>query len=193
MSLTINFCGDSYCAWIDDRTKPSWCVHLANKLNAKIIGGGKEATAYEYAIKSFNSSADINIFCWTHVNRLYHKDYHCSLTNGVLPLRGGNNNELLTLLGESFYRNFFDLNYFRTLQMRSLYWFDQEVLSKYSGLSLHIFNFEKTYTFSNGLNYDRILRDLYASSKTELTPCHMSDENNELVAEEVYSLLKNHL
>ena len=72
MMKTINFCGDSFCM---NESEKSWCVILAKKLNAKIVGFGKGGTAHEHAIKSFNPKSDINIFCWTEYNRVYHKKY----------------------------------------------------------------------------------------------------------------------
>ena len=57
---TINFCGDSFCArdtLEEDKLKYSWTSLLANKLNYKIIGGGKPGAAYEHAFRSFNDSS----------------------------------------------------------------------------------------------------------------------------------------
>ena len=78
MMKTINFCGDSFCM---NESEKSWCVILAKKLNAKIVGFGKGGTAHEHAIKSFNPKADINIFCWTEYNRVYHKKYLLNFNN----------------------------------------------------------------------------------------------------------------
>ena len=54
MSLTVNFCGDSFCA---SKNKFAWCHLLSKKINAKIIGLGKSGSAHEHAIKSFNPNA----------------------------------------------------------------------------------------------------------------------------------------
>jgi len=189
--MKINFCGDSYCDWLDTSTKESWGVMLADKIGATIVGSGKSSSAYEHAIKSFNPKADINVFCWTNSSRMYHSKYMIGWTNGVRSLNGLKQNELLSLLGECFYRNFFDKEYFDTMQMRSLYWFDHEVLSKYDGIAVHLFNFKKTYSFKNGLQYGRILKDL--SDTSEVLVNHMPYENNVLVANEVYDLLSSHL
>ena len=185
---TINFCGDSYCAWLDENTKQSWGVMLADKLEAKIIGSGKVSTASEHAIKSFNPTSDINVFCWTSSARMYHEKYHVGYSGGVKSLNGLKQNELLSALGECWYRTFFDKEYFNELQMRSLYWFDHEVLSTYKGLAIHLFNFEKTYTFKNGLQYNRILKDL--SDTSDILVNHMTYENNKLVADEVFELVR---
>ena len=52
MTRTINFCGDSFCA---SKDKESWTIILSNMLGYKIYGIGKKGTAYEHAIKTFNS------------------------------------------------------------------------------------------------------------------------------------------
>jgi len=188
---TINFCGDSYCAWLDENTKESWAVQLADKLEAKIVGQGLGASAYEHAIKSFNPKADFNVFCWTQSSRLYHKNYKCRYQSGVAHFKNAKPLELLSLMGEAFYREFYNKEYFDELQKRSLYWFDHEVLSNYSGTSVHLFGFDRTYTFINGLNYGRVLKTV--SDISEVLVNHMTYENNTLVADEVYELINSSL
>ena len=193
MGKTINFCGDSYCDYVDSNaSKNSWCVLLANYLEAKIIGGGKSATAYENAIKSYEPSSDYTVFCWTESHRLYHKDLMCTYKNGVRHLRNRKHHELLSVCAEIFYRELYDAKYFDELQMRSLYWFDNEVLSKYSGTILHFWNFNKTYTFKHGIEYPVILHNFTKQSNSSEELNHMTPEQNKLVADEAYQLIRQH-
>ena len=67
----INFCGDSFC---EQACEQSWTTHLANALDAKIVGLGRGGTAHERAFKTFSPSADYTVFCWTEPHRLYHPD-----------------------------------------------------------------------------------------------------------------------
>jgi len=72
---TIGFFGDSFCASTDNN---SWTELLANKLNATIANRGKAGSSIWTAILDFdkcrnsNSIPDINIFCWTNPQRIYH-------------------------------------------------------------------------------------------------------------------------
>lgn len=193
MGKTINFCGDSYCDYVDLNTsKNSWCVQLAEKLDAKIIGGGKSATAYEHAIKSFEPSADYTVFCWTEAHRLYHKDYMCTYKNGVQHLRNYKRNELLSVCAEIFYRELYDDKYFDELQMRSLYWFDHEILSNYKGTVLHFWNFTKTYTFKHGMEYPDILYNYAKQYNSSDKLNHMTLQQNEYVANKSYQLIRRY-
>jgi len=190
MAKTINFCGDSYCDYVDPNTsKTSWCVQLAKQLDAKIIGGGKSATAYENAINSFKPSADYTVFCWTESHRLYHKNYACTYTSGISHFKTKKTNELLSVCAEMFYRYFYEAEYFNELQMRSLYWFDHEVLSKYTGTILHFWNFDKTYTFKYGIEYP----DILSSFRDDSSPSnlnHLTPEQNERVANKAFQLIR---
>ena len=74
---TIGFFGDSFCTSKDAQ---SWCVILAEKLNAEIINYGEEGKSiwttffnYNKRIRQ-NTVPDISIFCWTEPYRLYHPD-----------------------------------------------------------------------------------------------------------------------
>ena len=188
MALSINFCGDSYCAF-DKKSKVTWCAQLADKLNVKVIGTGWGGTAYEYAIKSFNPNADITVFCWTESSRLYHKDYIVNYRSGSRYYENFKLHELLSLMGEMFYRTLYNEKYFDELQYRSLYWFDHEVLANYKGFIVHNFCFKNTYTFKHGITSPIILDSKY--TRVEPGMCHMSIEDNKMYAEYVYNLIKD--
>lgn len=72
---TIGFFGDSFCASTDDN---SWTSILAKKLDCDIKNIGVAGTSIWQAILDFekcrnsNSIPDVNIFCWTDPQRLYH-------------------------------------------------------------------------------------------------------------------------
>jgi len=190
MKRTINFCGDSFCAWIGSAKTPSWGDHLIKDLNLKLIGMGKASTAYEYAIKSFNPNADITVFCWTSAKRLYHKDYISNYQTGVLKLPSYKRSEILSITAEIFYREFYSKQYFNTLQMRSLYWFDKEVLSQYKGLAIHLFCFEKTYHFENGINVDHILHSTANYEKSY--PSHFDEKTNKWFADKIFNVISEY-
>ena len=187
MRRTINFCGDSFCAGLEPG---NWCDNLASRLGAKVVGKGKPSTAYEYAIKCFDPSADYTVFLWTESHRLYHRKLLCTYRSGVKHFNNLKPVELLSATAEIFYRQFYDKEYFDELQMRSLYWFDKEVLADYKGTAIHLFCFEKTYHFENGLNVDHIMADYKEEDDVDGSN-HYSFENNSWFASKLYETITN--
>jgi len=72
---TIGFFGDSFCA---GREPESWCVLLANKLNANIVHWGEPGRSIWSTFFNFNKMVrynripDYSIFCYTEPYRMYH-------------------------------------------------------------------------------------------------------------------------
>ena len=86
---SIGYFGDSFC---ESRDKDSWCVLLAEKLDAEIVHWGRGGAsvwstfmAYENVKKS-NSIPDISVFCWTEPYRLYHP--RLPIAKGAVPIPG---------------------------------------------------------------------------------------------------------
>ena len=86
---TIGFFGDSFCA---GRESESWCVLLAEKLNAKIVHWGEPGKSiwttffkFNHRIKK-NIVPDYNIFCWSEPYRLFHPNL--ILSANTQPLEG---------------------------------------------------------------------------------------------------------
>ena len=68
---TIQFCGDSFCA---STVSTSYTILLSDMLNASMIGRGRAGSAHEHAIRTFDTSADYTVFCWTESQRLFLAD-----------------------------------------------------------------------------------------------------------------------
>ncbi len=212
MSLTVNFCGDSFCA---SKSKFSWCYLLSKKINAKIIGLGKGGSAHEHAIKSFNPNANITIFCWTEPNRLYHKKVTLNYREIEHRLKKSNPNRIYRA-AKIYYKYIHDFEYAIDRQYRDLYWFDHEHLANYKGKIIHFYchNEEKLdnilinicriyfkvfptterirYQFKNGISSPEILTyGKYIGENDEQTIFnHFTKEDNKKVAEYVYQLLQ---
>ena len=180
MTKTINFCGDSFCKHLES---PAWTYLLAELLDCQILGGGKWGAAHEHAIRTFNDSADITVFCWTEPNRIYHPDY--SLNFGTAEHFKSLNK--VYAAAHAYYTYVHDFDHSKTKQMRELYWFDHEILSNYSGKIVHCWCFEQTYRFFNGITFDKILNNL---EKTLLGINHFTDEQNLTLAHEIYNLIR---
>lgn len=185
MAKTINFCGDSFC--VSDHEN-SWTNILTNLLGYSTFGRGKNGSAHEHAIQSFNPNADITVFCWTEPHRLYHSNYAinmnaCDSHRKEIPIYEA---------AYQFYKQIHELQYFNDRQKRDLYWFDHEVLSKYIGTIIHLWNFNKTYNFIHGLTVKGCLINLSSTHKENTKILnHLSFEQNKLLADKLYKLLRN--
>ena len=188
---TINFCGDSFCArdGLDkDRLKYSWTSLLANKLNCKIIGGGRGGAAYEHAIRSFNDKAGITIFCWTDSDRIYNKKY---IINGKTANKYKDINSVYKA-ADYYYNYLHDSSLSKLRYMRELYWFDQTILSKYKGTIIHMSCFHTVYQFTNGINIPGLLYWFPQSRKgidKEEIANHLTIQENIKLANKIYKVL----
>ena len=176
----INFCGDSFCTNIKS---PAWTYVLANLLECHILGGGKGGSAHEHAIQSFDETADITVFCWTEPDRIYHADYPINSASAQYHKKTNKT----YAAAHAYYSYVHDFEHSKTKQMRELYWFDHEILSKYSGISVHCWCFEQTYRFINGLTFDKILYNL---EKDDNGVNHFTDEQNYNLAHEIFNLIR---
>jgi len=221
---TINFCGDSFCQ--NEQVSAAWTVLLAYKLNASIVGWGKGGYAHEHAIQTFDDTADYTIFCWTEAHRIYvDKTYSTNLCNieamcapdkldlssGVklrqpVPIPIPTKRDKATY---AYYKYLYKPTLHHERQIRDLYWFDNVVLSKYKGVAIHLFCFQNTYTFTNGINVSDILWDKTREHKLKklkkLNPDykmqdneyetyanHLSKQENARLADKIYNIIKEH-
>jgi len=214
---TINFCGDSFCE--HHRVLDSWTKLLAHKLNVSIVGWGKGSSAHEHAIKSFNNTADCTVFCWTEAHRIY---VDTTYTTNLWNLEAMFNPDKLGLspamklqqktptnrdkAAYTYYKYLYNPSLHFQKQIRDLYWFDNVVLSKYKGLAIHLFCFNNTYTFTNGINVSDILYHRTREYKVKnLNPDytlqdddynayanHLSKEENTRLADKIYNIIKEH-
>ena len=187
MNLKINFCGDSFCA---SKSEYAWCNILSNKLNAKTIGLGKNSSAHEYAIKSFNANANITIFCWTEPHRLYHKKYEINSKSAEFY-----KDKIIEMkIATEYYKYLHNSEYAEQRQIRDLYWFYNVILSQYKGKIIHYFvtGLYTVYKFKNGYTYkvpiDRIFKTKTSDNKYIFN--HLSIDDNKKLAQFTYKLLQ---
>ena len=194
--MKINYCGDSFCA--SDKHF-AWTKQLASKLNAEIVGLGRNGMAHEFAIQSFNEEADINVFCWTEAHRLFYKDYALNFSTVFSPASDKHFKEDMRasknpILGSAYYffKYLHDIKYFEQRQMRDLYWFDKEILSNYRGVAVHCFCFQNTYSFENGLTYDTLLNEdrSFKAQGGEIEN-HKNELQNTRLANNLFCLIDN--
>lgn len=184
MVKTINFCGDSFC---HSRLPDSYTIILADMLKADILGLGQPGGAHETAIKTFDSKADYTVFCWTEPHRVYHKDeavtmQSCNTLKGTSPFWDA---------GYNYFKYLHNLEVSKDRQFRDFYWFDREVLSKYTGKIIHMWSFKKTYNFLYGVEIEEPLIHLQNRGENLLSLNHLSVEHNKLLAEKLYKLLRS--
>ena len=181
MAKTINFCGDSFCL---NLKSPAWTYLLADYLKCDILGGGKGGAAHEHAFQSFNESADFTVFCWTEPDRIYHADYPI---NSASAQYNKKTNKTYAA-AHAYYSYVHDFEHSKTRQMRELYWFDHEILSKYLGKIIHCWSFKKTYEFSHGVSFDTPLFNLSFMDPSSIN--HMTIEQNYEFANQLHNLIR---
>ena len=85
---SIGFFGDSFCA---GREPESWCVLLAEKLNANVVHWGEPgrsiwSTFFSYnRLINFDRLPDYSVFCYTEPYRLYHPNLILTANTERLP------------------------------------------------------------------------------------------------------------
>ena len=188
--MRINFCGDSFCA---DTGYDSWVSILSAKLSASIVGTGTQGSCHEIAIESFNTSADVTIFTWTHHSRLYNKRrYPMNYNSTVRGTFDSVPDNLEWKAGAAFYKYLYEDSYFIKRQYRDLYWFDHEVLSKYRKPTVHLWCFNNNYNFVNGLTLNGILRNKFNYAQDGFLN-HISPHDNKNLSNLVFKLVQTQL
>ena len=214
---TINFCGDSFCQ--NEQVSAAWTKLLADKLSAYIVGWGKGGYAHEHAIQTFDDTADYTVFCWTGAHRIYvDKTYSINLWK----LEAMFNPDELGLspamklqqptptnrdkAAYAYYKYLSNIDLELQRQLRDLYWFDNVVLPKYNGIAVHIFCFNNTYTFTNGISVSDILYQKTREYKLldnnpdyklqeddyEAYANHLTEQENSRLADKIYNIIKEH-
>ncbi len=183
-SKTIQFCGDSFCTDTNDN---AWTAILAKKLGAIITGKGRGGTAHEFVFKTFNTNATYTVICWTDANRVHipSRDFDVS---SAMADSYGHKTDKLWAAALIYYKHLHNNTYAELRQSRELYWFDHSLLSQSKSKIIHIFNFQNLYTFTHGYTFEKTLSSMYKTwGPTNNIYCnHLSYEDNQLLAEEVY-------
>jgi len=206
---TIGFFGDSFCA---GREPESWCVLLANQLNAQITHWGEPGRSIWTTFFKFNQLnkanrlPDICVLCYTEPYRLYHPSV--ILSANTEPVEGVDPKIYQAL--EQYWIHLHNYDKDELSYEYSVKWFDHDVLSKIKNKTIvQMWSFRPFETagkdadikLNSGIFIDE---SLYASSLTENTQAggvtmpwgkgiinHMSAEQNKLWADKVYTIIKN--
>ena len=190
----INFCGDSYCSGMSEF---SWVTLLLKYYNAKVMNLGFEGACHEIAIETFDPAADITIFVWTDSNRLMNRRRYplnySSARRGTFKKEGRIYQAAL-----AYYEWLHDPVYANKRQARDLYWFDNEILSKYDKPLIHLWSFDKTYTFRHGVEFTLPLKNMYkyidiAENTGKMHTNHMSVADNNSLFHLIKDAIDSHL
>ena len=96
----------------------------------------------------------------------------------------------------AYYEWLHDDGYACERQMRDLYWFDNEILSKYNKPLIHLWSFEKTYTFKHGIEFTTPLKLMYKymdiAEGRKLHLNHMTAADNESLFKLIKSAIDIH-
>jgi hypothetical protein len=209
MRKTIGFFGDSFCA---GREPESWCVLLANQLNAQITHWGEPgrsiwSTFFKFnQLNKTNRLPDICVLCYTEPYRLYHTSL--ILSANTEPVEGVDPKIYEAL--EQYWIHLHNYDKDELAYEYAVKWFDHDVLSKIKNKTIvQMWSFRPFETagkdadikLKSGIFIDE---SLYSSSLTENNPSggatmpwgsgiinHMNEEQNKLWADKVYTIIKN--
>ena len=209
MRKTIGFFGDSFCA---GREPESWCVLLADQLNAQITYWGEPGRSIWSIFFKFNQLnkanrlPDICVLCYTEPYRLYHPSL--ILSANTQPVAGVDPKIYEAL--EQYWTHLHNYDKDELSYEYAVKWFDHDVLSKIKNKTIvQMWSFRPFETagkyvgikLKSGIFIDE---SLYASSLTENTLAggatmpwgsgiinHMSEEQNKLWADKVYTIIKS--
>lgn len=177
---TIQFCGDSFCAHVD-----GYPTKLANLLNAKIVSLGKVGSAHEHAIQSFNPDLDYTVFCWTEANRI-----HSNRPSSMGQAHQLKDKDIYYEALNLYFDHVHDKDWYDRRQVRDLYWFDHEVLSKSKSKIIHCFGFKNTYLFNNGTTLSKPISSLFRTGLRQRDGYknHLNTRDNDIFADILFKL-----
>ena len=187
---TIGYFGDSFCTSKDPQ---SWCVLLANKLDAEIINYGEEGKSIWTTFFNFKNRIkqdtvpDISIFCWTEPYRLYHPDL--ILSANTIPKEGSDPKVYQAL--EDYWKYLHNYDKDELAYEYAIKYFDQNILSKVNKQIVQMWSFRPFETakkdadikLTTGVFIDESMFDF---SKGKGSINHMTAEQNQQWADKVY-------
>ena len=134
--IKIGYFGDSFC---ESKAKDSWCVLLADRLNAEVVNWGSGGASiwktfmdYEWFIEKA-MIPDISVFCWTEPYRLYHP--RLPITKGAVPIPG--EDEQVYKAADMYYVHLQNYRQEELAYSYALQWFDRHVLAENKKQILH--------------------------------------------------------
>ena len=125
--ISIGYFGDSFC---ESQAPDSWCVMLADRLDAEVVHWGKGGasiwtTFMDYErLKDNNQIPDISVFCWTEPYRLYHPKL--PIAKGAVPIPG--EDEQVYKAADMYYVYLQNYKKEELAYTYALQWFDRHVL-----------------------------------------------------------------
>ena len=208
---TIGFFGDSFCA---GREPESWCVLLANQLNARITHWGEPGRSIWTTFFKFNKLnktnrlPDICVLCYTEPYRLYHPSV--ILSANTEPAEGVDPKIYEAL--EQYWTHLHNYDKDELAYEYAVKWFDHDVLSKIKNKTIvQMWSFRPFETagkdadikLKSGIFIDESMlsfskQDCEAENSKKsgaINLCdkginHMTIEQNKLWADKVYKKIK---
>jgi hypothetical protein len=199
--MKIGFYGDSFCCEVSNphsiaKGYDTYIKKLKNHYDAEVINLGMGGSSvWDVILKQFKeyNIPDVCIFCWTDVDRIYHNKVR-TLTKGSVENKKWKDYSIMDL----FRRNTFNAakEYFKHLhdyekanieQKAALQYFDLNVLKEVNSIIIHLWSFEKTYSWKHGIELETPLIDYVdndASGFETWAANHIAgEENNQAVFE----------
>lgn len=189
--LTIGFYGDSFCCETSTphsiaKGYETYIAKLKKHTDAKIVHLGEGGSSvWDVILQQFNPAdvPDVCIFCWTDNTRLYNKKIR-NMTYGSIKDKKLKDITLLELFhrgivnaAKHYYNYLYDPDKHELEYKSLLYYFDKEILPSVNSKIIHLWSFENTYKWSNGINISTPLND-YADGNPYAANHINGDDNN---------------
>jgi hypothetical protein len=171
--MRIGFYGDSFCCEVSNphsiaKGYDTYIKKLKNHFNAEIINLGEGGSSvWDVILKQFNKHdiPDVCIFCWTDFNRIYHSKIR-NLTQGSLENKKWKDYSFMDIFHRStinaakeYFKHLHDYEKASIEQKAALQYFDFNVLSEVNSTIIHLWSFEKTYSWKQGIELTKPLID----------------------------------
>lgn len=199
--MRIGFYGDSFCCEISNphsiaKGYDTYIKKIKNHFNADIINLGEGGSSiWDVILKQFNKNdiPDVCVFCWTDFNRIYHNKIR-NLTQGSLENKKWKDYSFMDIFhrntinaAKEYFKHLHDYEKASIEQKAALQYFDLNVLKEVNSTVIHLWSFEKTYSWRHGVELENPLInyvDNDASGVETWAANHIAgEENNQAVFE----------
>lgn len=198
--MNIGFYGDSFCCEISNphsivKGYDTYIKKIKQHYDANItslgVGG---SSVWDVILQQFKSEStpEVCIFCWTDPNRIYNKNVR-NITYGSVTDKKLKDYKLSDLIyyktisaAKQYFKYLHDYDKSQLEYAAALEYFDNNVLTHVNSTLIHLYSFEKTYTWKNGITVNTPLNSFVEGSSLAANHLDGDDSN-----EKVFQLIKN--
>ena len=205
--MKIGFYGDSFCCESSNphsfaKGYETYITKIKKQYNANIVHLGEGGSSvWDVLLKQFNplDVPDVCIFTWTDFHRVYHSKLRDLTGSSVLnrTLKDYTLNDLFyknTLnAAREYFKHLYDPEKSQIEYQAALQYFDNNILSKVNSKIIHLYSFESTYQWNNGITVNQPLIKFVETNPTSWDDRAANHLNGEERNQQVFELIKSNL